>query len=182
MALACHTPRSTLRITAMTRARWTTNQRTAALELYREHGPSEAARQTGIPKQTIASWARRSGTHTNAVANTTEAAAAAKAKRDLKREEIRTRLLEKASDMLGRMDEPHIDFRGKDADQVTFPKATSGDCKNYATAAAILIDKFRLEMGEATDRGEQHHRFERDEQTDHRLAKLIDLAAHRKAS
>ena len=63
-------------------------------------------------------------------------------------------LLERAADLLERMDEPHVEFKGKDADQVTYPMAPAAAVQNYATSAAILIDKFRLEMGEATGRQE----------------------------
>ena len=71
-----------------------------------------------------------------------------------RRERIRLHLLEKMEDLLGRMDEPHVDFKGKDAGKVTYPIATSGDVRNYATSFGILLDKYRLEMGEATTRGE----------------------------
>jgi hypothetical protein len=41
--------------------RWTDQERDEALRIYRVDGPSEAARQTGIPRNTISSWANRSG-------------------------------------------------------------------------------------------------------------------------
>ena len=37
---------------------------------------------------------------------------------------------------------------------VTYPIATSGDVKNYSVSIGILIDKYRLEMGESTSRAE----------------------------
>lgn len=43
---------------------YTDAQRKAALALHVEHGPTEAARQTGIPDATIKSWARRRGVRT----------------------------------------------------------------------------------------------------------------------
>ena len=36
---------------------------------------------------------------------------------------MRELLLVKAKDALERMDQPHIEFKGKDATQVTYPKA-----------------------------------------------------------
>jgi ABC-type branched-subunit amino acid transport system ATPase component len=48
----------------------------------------------------------------------------------------------------------HIDFKGKDATEVTYPKAPAAAFQQYATSAAILIDKFRLEGGEVTERTE----------------------------
>jgi transposase-like protein len=41
--------------------KYTPEQKMAALDLYAEHGPSEAARRCGISKNTIVSWARRGG-------------------------------------------------------------------------------------------------------------------------
>jgi hypothetical protein len=37
-----------------------------ALDVYRDHGPAEAGRQTGISVKTIASWARRAGVQMSA--------------------------------------------------------------------------------------------------------------------
>jgi len=83
---------------------------------------------------------------------TDSATKAASARADLKREELRELLLDQAVDLLHRMNAPHKDFKGKDALTVWWDKAPSGATKDYATAAAILIDKYRLEMGEATNR------------------------------
>jgi hypothetical protein len=56
--------------------------------------------------------------------------------------------------VLKRMDEPHVDFKGKDADRVVYPVAPAAAVQNYATSAAIMLDKYRLEVGEATARTE----------------------------
>ena len=39
--------------------RWTPEERDAAVALVAEHGQAEAARRTGVPVGTIASWAKR---------------------------------------------------------------------------------------------------------------------------
>lgn len=44
-----------------TRRTYTPEQRREALELYREHGPAEAARRCGIASGTIRQWALKSG-------------------------------------------------------------------------------------------------------------------------
>jgi len=44
--------------------KWTDGQRDRALRLYVEHGPTEAEQITGIPKQTITSWAAPMGLRT----------------------------------------------------------------------------------------------------------------------
>jgi hypothetical protein len=52
------------------------------------------------------------------------------------------------------MDAPHVDFKGKDAGSVTYPVAPAAAVQNYATSIGILLDKVRLEAGEATGRVE----------------------------
>lgn len=52
----------------MSRTSYTDEQKQQALTAYEAHGPAEAERQTGIPRKTIASWARRTGTQMDAAA------------------------------------------------------------------------------------------------------------------
>lgn len=153
----------------MPRRTYTEEERTEAVELYRQHGPAEASRRLGIAKGTITRWAQARGVETVSVANNEAAVEAARARAAGLREAIRLKLLEKAHDALCRMDEPHKDFRGKDADEVWWDKAPSGDVKNYATSAAILLDKYRLEVGESTSRSEVHT----VDEMDRRLAQLV---------
>lgn len=136
----------------MTKSQYTPEQKTEALAVYATDGLAAAVRATGIPKGTIRSWADRTGTSTVAPAERTAAAVeAATARRAELREDLRTKLLEKAVDMLERIDDPHVDFRGNTAERIDLERPSASDCQRYATAAAILLDKFRLEMGEATD-------------------------------
>ena len=48
-------------------------------------------------------------------------------KQEQMRASLRTRLLERAHDALDRMDAEHIDFKGKDNKEVTYPTATASD-------------------------------------------------------
>lgn len=134
------------------RSRYSDAERQHALELIAQHGIAHAYRETGIHKSNLTRWAQRAGIDIGTLHR--EQTANAMAARQAKREEFRGLLLDKAVDMLHRMDEPHIDFRGKDAHRVEFPRPAPEGCKAYATAAAILIDKLRLELGEATARHE----------------------------
>ena len=133
---------------------YTTDQKKEAVDLYIQHGAAGASEQSGVPKRTLLRWAKDS----NVVARARDKTAAATTERARlnteRRERIKTLLLEKIEDLIGRMDIEHIDFKGKDAQMVTYPIATSSDVKNYAVSIAVLIDKYRLEMGEATDRRE----------------------------
>lgn len=142
---------------------YTDAQRGKALALYRDKGPREAARRTKIPARTISRWARSANVSTDVVAKTAEATEAAKARNAELRENLRGKLLEKALDCLERMDRRHMEIRilksgGKNgaskAVQVELPAPTAAGVQAYATATAILLDKYRLEVGEATGRDE----------------------------
>lgn len=133
---------------------YTDDEKSEALSLYMDVGVAESARRTGINPLTISSWARRAGLHTNAPVKTREATEALRAKAGEMREELRLRMLHKALDLIDRMDAPHVEFKGKDAQAVTYPIAPAGAVQNYATSVAILLDKYRLELGEATNRNE----------------------------
>lgn len=136
---------------------YTDEEKAAALALYGEVGLAEAWRRTRIPKPTIASWARRAGLpHTDAAAKTAIATMAASARADQLRAELRLSLLEHAVDLLGRMDAEHVEFKNsaKEIREVRYPIAPAGAVQNYATSVGILIDKYRLEAGEATTRSE----------------------------
>lgn len=133
---------------------YTVEQKAEALTLYEEHGAAEATRRLDfeITAGTIRVWAHRAGLKRYSPEKTAAATEAHRLRQVEMREEVRELFLSKALDLLLRIDEPHIDYRGKDADLVTFPKAPARECLAYMTAAATALDKYRLEMGEATAR------------------------------
>lgn len=133
---------------------WPAETRARALELWQSEGMSAAHAETGVPKGTISHWVAKAGLsgQSNGVERTANATEQRLANQHAKRVELQTLLLDKALDMLKRMDAPCIDFKGRDAVEVQYPTAPSGACQQYATAAAICLDKFRLEVGEVTDR------------------------------
>ena len=157
----------------MANRKYSAEERAEALTLYASDGLAETARQTGIPKPTIASWVTRAGLpHTDSTTKTEAATEAAESRAKQLRADLRLKLLEKASDLLDRMDAPHVEFKGKDADQVEYPIAPAAAVQNYATSVGILIDKYRLEMGEATGRTES--RALTDDITDDERSRLRD--------
>jgi transposase-like protein len=139
---------------------YTDEERQNTLALYIEVGPREAARRTGVPLRTISNWAHNDGVATDAVPEKTRAAteqakALSEQRRAEKRDRLRELLLDRAVDLLERMDSPHSEWRGqKDPVKVTYDKAEAGACQQYAVATGILIDKYRLEVGESTSRSE----------------------------
>lgn len=133
-------------------------KRAEGLRLYAELGLAEAHRRTGVGKSTLRRWAKLAGILVDDAERTraaTEASVAVKAQVQAElREGLRIKLLEKAHDLLGRMDAPHVEFKGNHANQVEYPIAPAGAVKDYAIAFAVLLDKYRLEVGEATGRTE----------------------------
>ena len=149
---------------------YTDEQRTEALRIYAEDGATNAAKTIGCTRNTIYVWLRNHLSQD--VEKTEEELRELEAYQTHLRVRSHLRMLERIDDLFDRMDQPHIDFKGKDADQVTYPTAGSSDIKNYVTSIAILIDKFRLEKGEATAR--VHSRINIDEGIDGELRRTMD--------
>lgn len=139
---------------------YTEEQRAEALRLYVDEGPDIAAQQTGISVRTIYRWAAAEGVSTTATSERTQAATtAAKARAALNRAELHALLLEQAVKALHSMDEevpkPITVIEGRTrSEHWEMVPADPKDKKELALTAAVLLDKFRLESGEATGRTE----------------------------
>lgn len=123
---------------------WTREQKAEALALHRDHGPAEAARRTGIPKPTIASWARRAGVHSDA----TDGAERTRVARRAAEEAWATRRA-RLADKMGQLAETLAD-RAFDADE-------SRDAKQLVEAAEKAGGMAQLLTGGATGRVEHEH-------------------------
>lgn len=135
--------------------------RDEALQVYIEEGPDEAAKAAGVSVRTIYRWAATEGVSTTAMSEKTQAAtAAAKERAALNRAELRALLIEQGVKALHAMDEQVpkvvtvIDGRSRSEHYEMVP-ADPKDKQALAMTAAILIDKYRLEAGEATERSER---------------------------
>lgn len=153
---------------------YSAEQKAQALALYLEVGASETSRRLNIPPRTVRYWANQADLATARTQNLEDASAMLAVTHHRMREEFRLRLMEKALDALDRMDQEHVDFRGKDATKVTWEVAPSGAFKDYATAAAILDDKYRLEMGESTSRVESKITATMEDSIDVELRKALE--------
>lgn len=139
----------------------TAEERTAALAVYADRGLAAAHHETGVPKSTLRDWARDAGLDLAAIAGrSAEQTAAATEASEVRCSELRVRLRElflaTAVGLLERVDAPHKEFKGNDAHEVEYESAPAGAARDYAVAAAICLDKYRLEVGEATSRDEHH--------------------------
>ena len=143
------------------RTEHSTQEKETALDIYQDRGLAAAHHATGIPRSTLHGWARAAGLDTSSIAGrTAEQTIAANIAREARcaelRTELREMLLSTAVDLLERIDQPHKEFKGVDAHEVEFDRAPAGAARDYATSAAILLDKYRLEVGEVTSRQEHH--------------------------
>lgn len=135
-------------------AAYTPEQRQAAIARAQQIGTGKAARELGVKRGTLAAWVNRAGLTAPSQSERTAAATAASLQhREALRVRVHTKLLRQIDRLLDRMDQPHVDFKGS-GNRVTYPKAPAAAVQNYATSVGILIDKYRLEMGEATSRSE----------------------------
>lgn len=149
---------------------YTDAQKADAVAIYVEHGLAEAHRRTGIPKPTLKRWLENEGidpseTTARSVEKTRAATEAASAGAAEKRALLQTELLDAAREHVAMA---RITLDGKDA-------------QHWMTAAAIGVDKFRLEKGEATERTEHVAAPERNPEVEEELGILYDMAEHRAA-
>jgi hypothetical protein len=99
------------------------------------------------------------------------------------REAMREKLLVRVHDILDAMDQPHQQWlkgEGGILELKTLTRPPSNAIRDYAVAAGVLIDKFRLEAGEATSRSETVSGKQRDA-IDEELEKLAQQLANKAA-
>jgi hypothetical protein len=155
------------------RQSYTPEQKRHALELVAAHGLAEAHRRSGIPKQTLSRWSSEEGVDVGTYRAQTLAASEA---RRLSWEERRTTITLDMGDAAA--DALRLVKRGlKDGISAAEASMSTADLKNYATIAAIMVDKAQLLTGGATTRAE-HSLDPRD-----KVAKVRDeLAARRRGA
>ena len=129
------------------------------LAMYEVDGPAAAARLYKVSRDCVQRWARAAGLSTSA--ETKRATAAALDSLKARRLRIRDKLAERAEEMLDRMGERLTIYVGSGATPVPVEvdKPSASVCRDLATTAAILVDKLRLEAGEATERSEVTHNY-----------------------
>ena len=117
-------------------ANYTDTQKAEAVSLYVEVGTAEAARRIGVTPRSINNWAKAAGvTSQERIQKTEGAREVLKATHAEQREELRRLLLEAGIH--------HV----KEA----IAAASGRDAQAWMIGAGIGIDKYRLEMGEATE-------------------------------
>ncbi len=144
--------------------------RDTALRIYVEEGPAEAAKETGISRTTITTWANREGVTADRTKNTQKATEASAADAAAKREKLKVECRTRALDLLERFNRSHEYFVGKDGDRVALDAPQAGDIKDYAIAIGVLIDKAELLDGRATSREEHRNVDQLDREIEQLMA------------
>jgi transposase-like protein len=145
----------------MTRTRYSDEQKREALDLFLEHGSSEAGRRTGIPAGTIAAWASRSGITgppTPEVVNALAVQAASMAERKQALARDLGTLAAKAVAKLAQRIE---------ADDV--------NARDLVSALTAAVDRMQLLTGAATERVETLT-AERSPEAEAEVARVLSIA------
>lgn len=149
---------------------YTDDERTHAVDLYLQHGLAETHHRTGISRPTLRRWLIDAGHDPAEITEranekTRAATATATVAMEARRVKLRAKLITAAEHAV---------------DQVT-DAADGNQAKGWAVAAGIVIDKLRLEVGEATDRTEHVTAPERTPENEAELAKVLKLVEARAA-
>jgi hypothetical protein len=145
----------------MAKRQHTPEQIATALDLYREHGPAEAARLiagmgvTGISKRLIATWARRRGVVESRRLRAEERIEAAEQSNEQRRTELANDCMRNAARLVGDIYSPSkLVFPMPKGFVIEHPveHPPAHEQAQLARAAAALIDKAELLMGRATGR------------------------------
>lgn len=159
----------------MPRTTWPTEKRAEALALYVEHGSRRAAEVSEVPAGTIRHWAHEEGLYRDRMARIRATVESRNLSHEVLRSELREELLLAAGELVAAvrsmMREPDPEYKKLPPGEMRSieervaalevevedpsPAVWSGrDARDLMVAAGIALDKYRLEMGEATGREE----------------------------
>ncbi len=123
---------------------YTQEQKDAALALYETDGPTAVAKQLGIPKNTVAGWARKAGTRTVRPERVRAAIEAKVADGKLRRVAIVQRLYGRTERILDRLEADTYRYvvALKDGTEVIDDVEPPAEAeRHHATAIGIYLDK-----------------------------------------
>jgi len=123
---------------------YTQAQKDAALTLYETHGPTAVEKQLGIPKNTVAGWARKAGTRTVRPERVRAAIEAKVADGKLRRVAIVQRLYGRTEKILDRLEADTYRYvvALKDGTEVIDDVEPPAEAeRHHATAIGIYLDK-----------------------------------------
>ncbi len=119
---------------------------------------TKAGKTCKVTGRTVQRWAIAAGTPISTASHdkTKRAREEHRLQYQEQRELLKIRMAQLAHDVIDRCYTKHYDYVSSKGGpvRVDYELPKSGDVKNYTTAAAILLDKCRLEEGKATERTE----------------------------
>lgn len=143
----------------MPAAKYTPEQRAEALKVYETHGPSEVTARFGIPKGTVAGWAKASGVRTVRTEATRAAVEAKVVDGKLRRQNIVHRLYGQAEKILDDLEGEEFKTVAKAAGGAditwTYPFVPPNDRKilvqtaSSAMTAAVNLEKVDADNGQS---------------------------------
>lgn len=154
----------------MARRVYTNEEKAEALRIYEAEGPSAAEKQLGIPKATVASWARRAGVHTVRTENVRARVEAAQ----LDNAERRANLVKR----LYGLAEASADLLEAPAEYQTILKGEMGIERGGRPGFVPAQDKQRelTSMGIALDKAAMLEKFDNDNGATEAKGLLVALA------
>ena len=170
--------------------RWTDEQRTEALQLLSEVGKREAARRTGIPEGTIASWGVRRGVRAPMPEKLVDMHLRRNLSLSERKRKLADSLLDKAEAFVTQLDASVVEKvvkvvpQGGGAGSVTevvevrYGKPPTADAKRIVESIGVLVDKIQLLTGDVTARTEL---VGGEQERSATLATVTDLLARRAA-
>lgn len=148
----------------MQRQRYSDEQKAEAVALLQAVGPAEAARQLGISKGTISSWASRAGVYSDAAASATAAAVEARTLSIAERKAaLAEGLMADAQRIRGELFAKRVEKKAFGANQwhdsevvdIEYSTSTDAQRKTAVESIAKIVETVNLLTGEATQRIEQ---------------------------
>ena len=122
---------------------YTPDDRARALSVYREHGPSEAARQFGMSKSTVTRWAKAEGVSSAEPAERTRAATqAAQMTAKQRRAKLKDAMLEDADTIRRLILAPQTII--VDGQVIEQAHANPRDMRDLGVTLGILVDKYTV--------------------------------------
>lgn len=153
-------------------------QKWDVIRLAQKRGTSYAADMTGLDGKKIRKLAREMGTSVTAKSAPMkpEVKEAIKEKQDDRRVVLKQKLLDRAHDLADRMGATYS-IVTRDGEIIEINRPPARETKDFAIALGIVVDKMRLEMGEATSKTETVQRDQVDDELQKLAMELAQKAA-----
>lgn len=119
---------------------YTEHQKSEAVRLYQNDGPTTTSRELSIPKTTVIRWAKAAGVEAPTAAQTAAATARSQQTAKQKRAMLKSALIDDAEALRLKLSEPYQVVTNT-GEVMTLPHPTARDMRDLSVSMGILIDK-----------------------------------------